>query len=118
MTGITARLGIDDAESALSHPGGWGGAHEDEKQREMEYREKMRNRFLDRVSSKEMYAVHQKAIKAGWGMPEVQCAIDPKEGQRVWGRIAQLVLSHSRDALSHSGICDLDGNELRNQLRI
>lgn len=51
-------------------------AYEDENQRELECREAMRDRFLDMVSSKDMYLVHQEAIKAGWGLPEVQRAID------------------------------------------
>lgn len=49
---------------------------DDEQQREAECREAMRDRFLDMVSSKDMYMVHQEAIKAGWGLPEVQRAID------------------------------------------
>jgi hypothetical protein len=36
----------------------------------------MRDRFLDKVSSKDMYALYQEAIKAGWGLPEVQQALD------------------------------------------
>lgn len=50
--------------------------YDDQIQREAECREAMRDRFLDLVSSKDMYAVHQEAIKAGWGLPEVQRAID------------------------------------------
>ncbi|MDQ0998061.1 hypothetical protein QFZ34_003243 [Phyllobacterium ifriqiyense] len=50
--------------------------YEDEKQREAECREAMKDQFLDRVSSKDMYAIHQEAIQAGWGLPEVERAID------------------------------------------
>lgn len=50
--------------------------YEDEQQREAECWEALKDRFLDKVSSKDMYAIHQEAIKAGWGLPEVQRAID------------------------------------------
>ncbi|MET3649063.1 hypothetical protein [Phyllobacterium ifriqiyense] len=50
--------------------------YENEKQREAECREALKDRFLDRVSSKDMYNIHQEAIKADWGLPEVQRAID------------------------------------------
>jgi hypothetical protein len=49
---------------------------EDDEQREAEWREAMRDQFLDKVSSNEMYAIAQEALAAGWGLQEVQRAID------------------------------------------
>jgi len=49
---------------------------EDDEQREAEFREAMRDQFLDQVSSKEMYTIAQEALAAGWGLQEVQRAID------------------------------------------
>jgi hypothetical protein len=49
---------------------------EDDEQREAEWREEMRDQFLDKVSSNEMYAIAQEALAAGWGLQEVQRAID------------------------------------------
>ncbi|CAN7469899.1 hypothetical protein LJR231_003183 [Phyllobacterium sp. LjRoot231] len=49
---------------------------QDAEQREAEDREAMRERFLAKVSSKEMYEIAQEALAAGWGFPEVQRAID------------------------------------------
>jgi hypothetical protein len=49
---------------------------DDDEQRELEYREAMRDEFLDQVSSKEMYRISQEALEAGWSLSEVQRAID------------------------------------------
>ncbi|MHC1548808.1 hypothetical protein [Phyllobacterium sp. K27] len=51
-------------------------SYENEKQRELECREALKDRFLDRVTSKDMLAVYQDAIKAGWGLHELQRAVD------------------------------------------
>ena len=44
--------------------------------REEECLEALRERFLDRVPSKDMFDVYQEALTAGWGLFEVRRAID------------------------------------------
>jgi hypothetical protein len=44
--------------------------------RDDECRTALRERFLDQVSSKDMFNIYQEALTAGWGLFEVRRAID------------------------------------------
>lgn len=44
--------------------------------RDDECRAALRERFLDQVSSKDMFNIYQEALTAGWGLFEVRRAID------------------------------------------
>lgn len=41
-----------------------------------ETQQELRDRFLDKLSSKDLYDVHQHALAEGWGFTEVRSAID------------------------------------------